>query len=446
MGAEVHTLGVREIADAVSCSELSPTQVADAFLDRIDAVEPRVQAWSYLDREDILAQAAVLTAEAAAGKLRGPLHGVPVGIKDEFHVKGMPTGMRGQANPTPEPEDATCVARLRAVGAIIMGKTWMPVDGTNPPTCNPWNLAHTPGGSSSGSGAAVAAGMVPIALGEQTGGSTLRPAAYCGLAGFKPTYGRVSRFGCYPFTWSFDHPGIIGHTLEDIAVILSAIAGPDPKDPTTLKEPSPASDLDIDRYAPPRIGAVRNFYPQRTEPVMQEAIEAGASHLAQDGATVVDVLLPEDFGVLWAVHRLVGAVEGAAFHAHRAGASPDFGTVRRHLIGGLVPGAYYLQAQRVRRWIGREVEQLIAGQGIDALLMAAAPGPAPEGLASTGPPALLIPWSCLGYPAISINGGLSPDGLPLGLQLVAGHGRDHQLMRLGAWSQSILGRLPPPVL
>ena len=446
MESDVYTRGVAEIAGAVARSEVTPSQVAEAFLARIEAVEPRVHAWSYLDVEDVRAQAAALTAEAAAGRLRGPLHGVPVGIKDEFHVKGAPTAMRGLASPVPEPEDATCVARLRAAGAIIMGKTWMPVDGKNPPTRNPWDLERTPGGSSSGSGAAVAAGMAPIAMGEQTGGSTLRPAAYCGIAGLKPTFGRISRYGCYPFSWSFDHPGIIGHTLEDIALVLSVVAGPDQRDPTTLQEPPPEAGLGMGSYAPARIGVVRNFYPERTQPAMQQAVDASAERLARAGAAVTDILLPEAFSALWAVHRLVGAVEGAAFHAHRVSATPDFGTVRRHLFGAAVPGTYYLQAQRIRRWLGSQVEAQLTSQGLDILLMPAVPGPAPEGLDSTGPPVLLQPWSTLGYPALSINGGLSPEGLPLGLQFVAGPGRDYELMRLGAWGQEVLGRLPMPAL
>lgn len=444
MGGELYTAGVRELSGMVARGEVTPSQVAEAFLERIEAVEGRVQAWSYLDADGVRAQAAALDAEAAAGKLRGPLHGVPVGIKDEFHVKGMPTGMRGAGTAAPEAEDATCVARLRAAGAIIMGKTRMPVDGKNPPTRNPWNLGHTPGGSSSGSGAAVAAGMAPIAMGEQTGGSTLRPAAYNGLAGLKPSYGRISRFGCYPFTWSFDHPGIIGHSMEDIALVLSVVAGADPKDATTLQEPPPPPDLGMDSYKPPRIGVVRNFYPERTQAAMQAAIEGSASSFAGTGATVFDVMLPEEFGLLWMVHRLVGGAEGTTFHSQRLAGNPDHSGVWRHILPGIVPATYYLQAQRVRRYVGGLMEKVFSDA--DALLMPAVPGPAPEGIESTGPPALLIPWSCLGYPAASVSAGVSPEGLPLGLQLVAGPRRDYELMRLGAWGQQVLGRLPAPVL
>jgi aspartyl-tRNA(Asn)/glutamyl-tRNA(Gln) amidotransferase subunit A len=438
---ELYELGVREIASAIASGEATPAQIAEAFLNRIAAVEPRVQAWSYLDPAEVRAQAAALTSEAAAGRMRGPLHGVPVGIKDEFHVKGAPTGMRGKGTTALETEDATCVERLRAAGAIIMGKTWMPVDGVNPPTRNPWNLEHTAGGSSSGSGAAVGAGMVPIAMAEQTGGSTLRPAAYCGIAALKPTYGRISRFGCFPFTWSFDHPGIIGRSLEDIALLLSVVAGPDPNDQTTLPEPAPSSDLAMHAFHPPRIGVVRNVYPERTQPAMQGAIDSSASRLTEAGATVVDAVLPKDFDLLWAVHRLVGGAEGTTFHSGRVD-NDDFGGVKRFIIPGIIPATYYLQAQRLRRLLDNQTQAWLSAEAIDALLMPAVPGPAPEGIESTGPPDLLIPWSCLGYPAVSVNGGLSTEGLPLGLQLVAGPRMDYELMRVGAWCQGVLGPLP----
>ncbi len=441
--ARLHELGVRAMAEAVVKGELTPTDLAEAALQRIAAVDPRVQAWSYLDAERARREAAELTAEATADRLRGPLHGVPVGIKDEFHVQGMPTGMRGPGAP-PEPEDATPVARLRAAGAIILGKLHMPVGGVMPPTRNPWNLEHTAGGSSSGSGAAVAARMVPVALGEQTGGSTLRPAAFCGVAGLKPTFGRISRYGCYPFTWSFDHPGIIGLTIEDIALVLSVVAGADPRDRASLPDPPPPAVLQK-LSKPPRIGVVSNFYPERTEPVMRAAIEGAAERLGQAGANVRDLPLPEEFGLTWHVHRVIFDVEGAAFRARHAGETGRQSSVElREMAASLVPAVYYLQAQRVRRWLHERIQGVFAE--VDALLMAVAPGPAPKGLHSTGDASLQSPWSCLGYPALTVSGGLSPDGLPLGLQFVGRPRQDYELCQVGAWCEAALGRLPAPPL
>jgi aspartyl-tRNA(Asn)/glutamyl-tRNA(Gln) amidotransferase subunit A len=436
----VADLTITQIARLIADREVTPTEVAEAYLARIDTLEGKVQAWCHLDRETVLADAAKLTEEAAAGKLRGPLHGVPFGIKDEFHVAGMPTYMAGPEG-TPQPQDATAVARLRQAGAIIMGKTYMRIGDSMPPTRNPWNLEHSPGATSSGSGAAVGARMVPSALGEQTAGSNLRPAAYCGVEGLKPTFGRIARFGCYPFTWSHDHVGIIGLTMEDIALVFAAIGGPDPTDPTSLPDAPPPGDLDVASIRPPRIGVVRNFFPERTEPVMQQAIEDSAKRMREAGAQVSEMQLPADFDLIWMVHRVLGGAEGYTFRSRKQAESPNAVVPPVDLAGSLIPASYYLQAQRIRRYLWNKTQEVLASY--DAILMAVAPGPAPRGLIS-GDPILLSPWSCLGYPAITVNGGLSPDGLPLGLQLVAPPMADYELMRVGVWAERTLGRLPAP--
>jgi aspartyl-tRNA(Asn)/glutamyl-tRNA(Gln) amidotransferase subunit A len=305
------TQGVVECAAAVARGEISPSEVVEAALERIAAVDGRVRAWSYLDAEGARAEARRLTELADGGRLLGPLHGVPVGIKDEFHVRGMPTGMRPRTPPIPEEQDATVVTRLREAGAIILGKTFMPIGRQLPPTRNPWNLEHTAGGTSSGSGAAVGARMVPFAIGEQTMGSNLRPAAYCGVAAIKPTYGRISRFGCLPFAWSLDHVGLIGLSFADLALVLSVVAGPDPRDPTALPDPPPSADLGLQDFRPPRIGVVRNFFLDRCEKVMLDAVEAAAGRFAAAGASIGDVLLPAEFELVWSADRVVSAAEGA---------------------------------------------------------------------------------------------------------------------------------------
>ena len=433
-------LGAAEIARSVATGVVTPDQVVEAVLARIAAVDGAVQAWSILDADGARAQAAVLTAEAAAGELRGPLHGVPVGVKDEFDVAGWPTAMRGPAAPVAD-EDAACVARLRQAGAIIVGKTTMPIRGKLPPTRNPWHTKHTPGGTSSGSGAAVGARMVPLAIAEQTAGSTLRPAAFCGVAGLKPSYGRISRFGCYPFTWSRDHVGLIGVKVEDLALALSVLAGADPRDPTALDLEPPAAQLRVDELAPPRIGLVRNMLPDRVDAVMTDALERSAHRLGHAGAQVVEVVLPREFNLAWPVADLLDA-ERAALHANSVDPAPD--RVTRDQLAGLVPAAYYVQSQRIRSWLASTMEAMLAEY--DALLMPAALGAAPCGLESTGDSGPLVPWSLLGFPALTINGGATPEGLPLGLQLVAGTRADHHLLRVGAWCEARLGRLPEPPL
>jgi len=439
---DVASITLSELAEAIAGGHLTPSEALEAYLERLDAVEGRVQAWSHLDLAGVRAAAAALTAESAAGRLRGPLHGVPFAAKDEFHVAGMPTYF---ADPDGRPQQATAtpIERMRAAGAVLVGKTHMPVGGVMPPTRNPWNLAHTAGGTSSGSGAAVAARMVPFALGEQTAGSNLRPAAYCGVAGLKPTFGRVSRFGCYQFSYSHDHVGLIGLTMADLALVLSVVAGPDPKDRTARAEAPPPAQLSIEEMRPPQIGVVRTFFPERTTPVMLDAIERSAERLRDAGATLVDVALPADFGLVWMVHRLINATEAFTLHSRKY-AEPGSPPPLRDRIAALIPTSYYLQAQRIRHHLWQELQELF--EQTDALLMAAAPGAAPAGTASTGDASLLVPWSCVGFPAITINGGLSPEGLPLGLQLVRPPMTDHTLLRIGAWCEQILGRLPAPVV
>lgn len=434
------TAGVRDIAAAVARGDTTPSEQLELVLARIAATEDRLQAWSRLEVDVARQQAEQLTAEAKAGKLRGVLHGVPVAVKDEFHVKGMPTQARGPGA-GPEAEDATVVARLREAGAIIVGKTYMPVNGVNPPTRNPWNLAHTPGGSSSGSGAAVGARIVPFGVAEQTGGSALRPGAYCGVSAVKPSYGRISRYGCFPFSWSKDTVGFIGLDLEDLALVLSAVCGYDPKDPTSLHLPAPEADLKLSAVKPPRIGIVRNFFPEKQEGYMNEAVDAAGKKLADAGTTVDDFMLPDDFELVEHSMRLVGA-EAAAMNAAMGLERVSSGSQRNGVE--LIPATYFVQARRIRTMLIRRLASIF--DTYDGLIMATAPGHAPEGLHTTGDASLLQPWTFLGYPEVNLNAGLSPAGLPMGIQLVGGPQADYEIMQTGAWSEKVLGLLPPPPL
>ena len=239
-----HTLTITQAAEEIRSGRLSPLELLQACLSQIDALDSRLHAWVHVDREGAEQRARILQEDLANGRYRGPLHGIPIGIKDIIDVKGLPTaaGARHLYNRIPD-EDAAVVARLRRSGAVIHGKTV-----TTPFACfdpaetrNPWNPDHTPGGSSSGSAAAVAARMCPAALGSQTGGSISRPAAYCGLVGLKPTFGRISLRGIVPVSYELDHPGPITRSAADAAVILQALAGRDPLDPLS-------ADVPVDTY------------------------------------------------------------------------------------------------------------------------------------------------------------------------------------------------------
>lgn len=459
---DVFELGASEMAAKIASGELSVIGLADELLDRVKKHDGVLQSFSYMDVEGIMNEAKELDDEAKAGKLRGPLHGVPFGIKEQFLLQGVPTrgDYKDPASPVAE-YSATVVDRLRDSGGLLFGKTYMVGPSGTPPTRNPWNIEHTPGGSSSGSGAAVGARFVPFALSEQTGGSGIRPAAYCGVSGLKPTFGRNSRRGMFPLSYSTDYPCIIATTIEDVARVFEVISGFDPADPTSLDLPPAKVNTDVSTIVPPKIGVVRNFFPEFTTPEVNEAIEIAARRLAAAGATVEDMTLPQEFGIVWPNSAVLGA-EGTVLRARgkaekiRSGVTPaligpastetvsPYGGASGGPVAEFIPATYYLHAQRIRRWLRGMVDEAIAGY--DAILMATAPAPAPKDLSISGDPTLLVPWSQLGNPAISIPGGLAANGMPIGLQLVAPNLKDESLLSTGAWCENVLGRLPVPAL
>ena len=275
---ELHELSVVEAAAQIREGTLSPVALAEALLTRIAALNGDLQAWVTIDRDAVLSAAREREAEVQRGDPLGLIHGVPVGLKDIFYTEGMLTacGSKVYADFVPE-FDATSVANIKAAGGIIMGKavTTEFASSDPSPTRNPWNLEHTPGGSSSGSSAAVAARMVPAALGSQTGGSTCRPAAYNGIVGVKPTYGRISRYGVAPLSWSLDHVGILTRTVADAALMLTVLSGADDNDPGSLREPVPDFSAQMAEHdRPPRIGLVRQYYRDYATPEMWAHTEA----------------------------------------------------------------------------------------------------------------------------------------------------------------------------
>jgi aspartyl-tRNA(Asn)/glutamyl-tRNA(Gln) amidotransferase subunit A len=424
--------GLHQLTAAVAAAKiregtLSPVALVRALLGRIRELEPRLEAWVHLDESGALATAAEREEEVRRGRIRGPLHGVPVGIKDIFHVAGMPTraGARAFAHSTPS-HDATSVARLRAVGAIVIGKTHTTEFAFRDPapTRNPWNRDHTPGGSSSGSAAGVAARMVPLAFGSQTVGSVLRPAAYCGVVGLKPTHGLIPIDGVIPFAWSLDHVGVFSRTVADAALTLGVIV-------QQAIEATPARA--------PRIALAPELVRRADDEVAVQVQEA-AGAFARAGASVTEVKLPSSFAAIHDAGQRVLEAEAAAYHVPTFGKhAAEYGPLLRELIEtGLAQSApVYVTANRARLAFRADVLPLLAAY--DALLSPTAPGTAPAGLAWTGDASLCAPWSFTGMPSISLPSGVAASGLPQAIQLTAAAGDESRLLAAAAWCERLLG-------
>jgi aspartyl-tRNA(Asn)/glutamyl-tRNA(Gln) amidotransferase subunit A len=444
-----HELGLVDAARAIRRKELSPVDLVDALLDRAAKVDGPVQAWALLDRDGARAAARRAADDLARGVLRGPMHGVPFGAKDIFYSAGLRTegGSKVMAGFVPA-YDATSVARLEAAGGILLGKLHTTEFATNDPapTRNPWNLACTPGGSSSGSAAAVAARMVPFALGSQTIGSNVRPASYCGLVGLKPTFGRISTRGVMALSYTQDHVGLMARSVEDLALGLQIVAGHDPADPSSSREPVPDYLAALTRRRPPRIGVAREHFFERATPDVAHVTRAAVDRLAVAGATVEDVALPPSFGATFAAAYLITRSDTTSIHAERYAAKADLyrPSIRASIeIGMLIPGDLYVRALRIRSQFRRELRPTLARY--DVLLTPTTPTPAPEGMA-TGDPRFQIPWSLSGFPSITVPCGFSASGLPLGVQLVSDMFTEAPLLAAAAWCEDVLGRAPAPSL
>ncbi len=427
-------LGAQALVDAMKEGRESAVAVMQACLDRIAALEPTVKAWAHLDATGALAAAERADAKRAAGEPLGPLHGLPVGIKDIIDTADMPTtfGTRVHAGRRPV-ADATLVTRLRAAGAIPVGKTVTSeyalfVPG---PTRNPHDPSRTPGGSSSGSAAAVATGMVPVALATQTNGSTIRPASFCGIVGFKPSLGILPRTGILRQAAMLDHPGLMGRGVADVGLLADVLSGRDEADEPSLEAPFHLAQAAASaRGAVPRLGLVRGPYWSRADAGTREAIMA---FVARCGVSVDDIALPPAFSNAADILALImeaGIAE--AFHAD-AETSGDLmpEIVRRTIDRGRSRSAVELLAALTARDELRRAFDRIAAP-YDALITPAAIGIAPHLGEGTGDPIFATTWTLLGVPAISLPLLSGPGAMPLGLQLVAGARRDAGLLRAAA--------------
>jgi aspartyl-tRNA(Asn)/glutamyl-tRNA(Gln) amidotransferase subunit A len=438
-------------AKAVREGRLTPVQLLDHCLEQIERYEPRIRAWVFVDREAARQQAEAMTAELQQGRWRGPLHGIPVGIKDIFDVFDWPTaaGSRLWAQSIAR-RDATVVERLRSAGAVFLGKTvttqYASFD--PPPTRNPWHPERTPGGSSSGSAAALACSMCLGVLGSQTGGSITRPASYCGVAGLKPTYGRVSADGVVPLASSMDHPGPMALTVRDLAILLQVIAGPDPRDAACSTRPVPNLLARLsERPKPPRLGRLRGHFQDGADPAMRQLMDGVTEKFQRRDAEVTEVALPAGFAEVVARHRTVMAVEAAAFHEPRLRRhSDDYAPKIRALLeeGLACPAPEYARCKEHQRQLSADM--LACLEDVDALLAPATTGPAPD-KATTGDPAFNSPWSYTGLPALSMPAGRTADGLPLAIQLIGRPWSEAETLAVGAWCEEVLNwtRVEPPL-
>lgn len=393
-----------------------------ACLERIAAREGDVQAWEFLDPELALGQARALDREPP----RGPLHGVPVGIKDVIDTADMPTGYNSPIYRGHRPRwDAACVTLLRDAGCVILGKTVTTEFANNHParTHNPHNLAHTPGGSSSGSAAAVADRMVPLALGTQTGGSTIRPAAYCGTVGYKPSFGSINRAGLKFVSESLDTIGIFARTAEDAALAIHVLTG---RVPESGRAPTES----------PRVGLCRTSRWKEADEATHAAIERAAAAAAKAGARVAEFEMPAGTDRLFDEHGTIMHYEAARalgweYRQHRDQISPS---LRPRLEEGLrLPRAAYDAA----RDLARDCRRRLADQmrDFDFLLTPSAPGEAPETLDTTGSSLFNRVWTLLGVPCVTLPCGTGTRGLPLGVQLVGHYDTDMELLAWAHWAE-----------
>lgn len=419
--------------DDLRAGRRTSVQVVEQCLARIDEWEPRVHAWVSIDREGALRTARECDRELEEDRPRGPLHGVPLGIKDIIDVAGVPTaaGSGLLALGAAAEQDAFIVSRLRDAGAIILGKTVTTQFACfDPPvTRNPWNTDHTPGGSSSGSAAAVASGMCLGALGSQTGGSITRPASFCGVAGCKPTWGRVSVRGVYPLAPSMDHPGPIARSVRDLALLLDVIGSPEAEDfysATTGALPAP------------RIGRLRGLFQDLASDAARSAVDQALQALATTGASVAEARLPERFEPVTRHHRTVMAAEIAAFHGERfAKHLADYLPSIRGIIeeGLKLPAADYINSREHQAQLRQDMDGLFGDA--DVLACPSTVDGAPDA-STTGNPVFNAPWSFTGLPTVTIPIGLNPAGLPLGLQLVGRFNGEHGLFRAAQWCEDVL--------
>ena len=432
---KLHHLTIHEAGKLLKGGELSPVELTQAFFDRIADTDDRLHSFITLLHEGAMGEARAAEAEIRSGRYRGPLHGIPIALKDLYDTAGIRTtaGSRVDFDRVPT-VDSTPTARLKEAGSILLGKLAMHEfalggpDWSTPfePACNPWNLDHITGGSSSGSGSSVASGQAMGALGSCTGGSIRGPASLCGIVGLKPTYGRVSRAGVVTLSWSQDHVGPMTWTVEDSAYMLQAIAGHDPKDPTSSKAIVPDYSLSLrEDIRGKTIGLPRHYFFDADPSVNAEVVsvvEKAVGELEKLGAKIEEIELPS-LEYVRAANTVIMVSEAFAFHEPNLKSRPqDFGDIvrARFRIGGMLSAGDYLQAQRCRQWSKREFAEALRKVDFFVTPTMTQPAPAFKGYDPNDTirgRSFTAPFNVTGLPAISVPCGFTEAGLPVGMQI-----------------------------
>lgn len=447
----VESLTLTQAAAHLAAGHYTSLELVDAMLERIEMTDKVLNAIATVDAEGARGQARLTDEARAGGRLLGPLHGLPIAIKDVIDTYDLPTecGSRLLRGRVPE-ADATVVARLRRGGAVILAKTVtkeFATGGSLPKTTNPWDTERFPGGSSAGSGAAVAAGSALAALGSDSGGSIRQPSSLCGVVGMKPTYGRVSRHGVFPQGSSMDQVGPVTRTVEDCALLLGAIAGHDPLDPTSSAEPVP--DYVSALEAPPdeiRLGVIGAGNDPGCDPDVAAGVERALDDLAAMGATLVPVEMPAPEVAIAAAYTILMADQAAAHHLWMTTRSPsdyEEGTWRFLVVSALLPAMHLQAAHRARRTIADDIARVFGESGLDAIAIPTLPTTAmPLAELGTGSydttqfARYAVTANLTGLPALSVPCGFSPSGLPIGLQLIGRPFGEADLLRIGHLYQS----------
>jgi aspartyl-tRNA(Asn)/glutamyl-tRNA(Gln) amidotransferase subunit A len=451
-------------AAELRAGNISSVELTTAALERTQRLDPKLNAFITVTAGSALRAARRADEELRAGQDRGPLHGIPIALKDLFLTRGVRTTGGSLLYEHHVPEiDASVVKRLKAAGAVLMGKLNMHelaygITSANPhfgPVRNPWNTAHSPGGSSGGSGAAVAAGFVFAAMGSDTGGSIRIPASFCGVAGIKPTYGRVSRYGTFPLGYSLDHMGPLARSVRDAAAVLTVIARHDPRDPASSRRAAedfvPEAGVSIRGV---RIGVPENYYFDRVDPDVEAGVRGLLRLAATLGAEIRPVRVP-DIAALNAVARVILLAEASAVYESQMQDRSKFGVDVLALLdqGRLIPATDYVNAQRLRRRLRQQFAEL--WRDVDCLVAPATPAPAPRIGQSTvtlggeeedvrlAATRFARGINVLGLPAVSLPCGLTAEGLPAGAQIIGPAFSEAALARVGAALEDAGAGVPP---
>ncbi len=429
-------LGAAQLARRIAAGEISSLEVTEACLRRIDSREPEIKAWVHLDPEFARAQATKCDQLRASGAAVGPLHGVPVGVKDIFDTQDFPTENGTILDRGRSPvNDCTAVRRLKAAGCVIMGKTVTTELAVYAPgkTTNPKDINRTPGGSSSGSAAAVACGMVPIAIGSQTNGSVIRPASFCGVIGFKPSHGQISRSGALSLSRNLDHVGVFARSVEDAALVTDSLTGFDPDDTDTRLTAATKLHETALQEPPiePKFGFLKTQMWDRAEPATQAAFEELVDFLGDACKTIE---MPNAFHpAVENLRKIMTADLAKSLSAYVDRGKSQLSDILQGMIddGNRVSAVDYNRAVDARAGFNLWVEEVCSEY--DALIAPATIGEAPLGLTATGDPVFCSTWSYLGVPALSLPLMQGVDGMPLGVQLVSARGDDARLLRTARW-------------